>query len=113
VCAANRPLSVRRVTVSVSIVQEQLADATKDHVFPGSWYPDTTPDAVRRWTAPSCERCNGYFGHLEKELLVFFACCIDPTKPAAHAFGLFSLSSSIRGRLFSIMPGKILDEQSP
>jgi hypothetical protein len=64
--------------------RKQLADATKDHVFPSSWYPDTTPDAVQRWTAPSCEPCNGYFGQLEKELLVSFACCIDPTKLAAQ-----------------------------
>lgn len=53
-------------------------------MFPSSWYPDTTPDDVQRWTAPSCESCNGHFGELEKELLVFLAYCINPTKPAAQ-----------------------------
>ena len=53
-------------------------------MFPSSWYPDTTPNDVQRWTAPSCESCNGRFGELEKELLVFLACCINPTKPAAQ-----------------------------
>lgn len=28
--------------------------------------------------------CNGHFGELEKGLLVFMACCINPTKPAAQ-----------------------------
>jgi hypothetical protein len=64
--------------------QKPLTEATKDHVFPSSWYPDTTPDDVQRWTAPSCESCNGHFGELEKELLVFLAYCINPTKPAAQ-----------------------------
>lgn len=61
-----------------------LTETTKDHVFPSSWYPDTTPDEVQRWTAPSCRSCNESFGELEKELLVFLACCINPTKPAAR-----------------------------
>ncbi len=61
-----------------------LTEATKDHVFPSSWYPDTTPGEVQRWTAPSCERCNAHFGRLEKELLVFLACCINPQKAAAR-----------------------------
>lgn len=53
-------------------------------MFPSSWYPDTTPDDVQRWTAPSCESCNGHFGELEKNLLVFLAYCVNPTKPAAQ-----------------------------
>lgn len=64
--------------------REALTKTTKDHVFPNSWYPDTTPDEIQRWTAPSCERCNGQFGRLEKELLVFLACCINPQKAAAR-----------------------------
>jgi hypothetical protein len=64
--------------------REPLTEATKDHVFPSSWYPDTTPDEVQRWTAPSCESCNGHFGELEKNLLVYLAYCINPTKPAAQ-----------------------------
>jgi hypothetical protein len=64
--------------------REPLTETTKDHVFPRSWYPDTTPDDVQRWTAPSCESCNGHFRELEKELVVFLACCINPTKSAAQ-----------------------------
>ena len=63
--------------------RKPLVKPTKGiHVFPSSWYPDTTPKGLERWTAPSCGRCNGEFGRLEKDLLVFFACCMDPTKPA-------------------------------
>lgn len=82
----QRPPAIKRPKSNGRCIHclEKLADATKDHVFPQSWYPDTTPDVVQRWTAPSCKRCNGYFGQLEKELLVFFACSIDPTKPAAQ-----------------------------
>ena len=62
--------------------RKRLAKPTKDHVFPSSWYPDNTPKDVERWTAPSCGACNEEFGRLEKDLLVFFVCCMDPTKPA-------------------------------
>jgi len=75
--------------------RKPLTEATKDHVFPSSWYPDTTPDDVQRWTAPSCESCNGHFGELEKELLVFLACCINPTRPAAQ--GLYERARRTMG----------------
>jgi Protein of unknown function (DUF2934) len=68
--------------------RETLAETTKDHVFPNSWYPDTTPGEVQRWTAPSCGRCNGEFGRLEEDLLVFLGCCINPAKGAAS--GLYA-----------------------
>lgn len=68
--------------------REKLNRKTKDHVFPNSWYPETTPKNIERWTAPSCGLCNEKFGALEKELLVFFALCMDPTKPAAR--GLYA-----------------------
>jgi hypothetical protein len=64
--------------------REVLIKRTKDHVFPSSWYPDSTPPTVQRWTAPSCERCNGEFGEMEKELFVRLALCVDPRKPAAQ-----------------------------
>lgn len=54
-----------------------------DHVFPSSWYPESTPGTVQRWTAPSCQPCNGKFGEMEKEIFVRMAMCIDPGKPAA------------------------------
>ncbi len=63
--------------------REGLVDKTKDHVFPGSWYPDSTGPEVQRWTVPSCRRCNEEFGEKEKELFVRLALCIDPRKHAA------------------------------
>jgi hypothetical protein len=60
-----------------------LTKPTKDHVFPSSWYPDSTPPKVQRWTVPSCERCNKESGALEEELLHTLAFCIDPRKQAA------------------------------
>jgi len=55
---------------------------TADHGFPDSWYPDTTPDSVQRWTAPSCPKCNGELGRLERDLLIRVVLCIDPKKEA-------------------------------
>lgn len=68
--------------------RELLVEKTKDHVFPSSWYPDSTPEKLQRWTVPSCKGCNGEFGEMEKELFVRMAMCIDPRKPAAA--GLWS-----------------------
>jgi hypothetical protein len=59
-----------------------------DHVFPDSWYPDTTPPTVQRWTAPSCAECNRRFGQLEKDLLVRLVGCIDPKSDAVS--GLYA-----------------------
>lgn len=55
---------------------------TYDHGFPASWYPDTTPSNVQRWTAPSCQRCNSELGRLERDLLIRVVLCIDPKKEA-------------------------------
>jgi hypothetical protein len=54
----------------------------KDHVFPDSWYPDTTPWTVQRWTAPSCAKCNRTFGQMEQDLLVRLVGSIDPKSSA-------------------------------
>jgi hypothetical protein len=50
-----------------------------DHVFPESWYPDTTPDNTAKWVVPSCYKCNMEYGILEQDLMNHLACCIDPT----------------------------------
>lgn len=60
-----------------------LAERTKDHVFPDSWYPASTPTTVQRWTVPSCRVCNGNSGELESEVFVPLALCINPRKIAA------------------------------
>jgi len=59
-----------------------LTRPTRDHVFPASWYPDSTPPNIERWTAPSCADCNQKFGAMEEMLLVRFALCVDPRKQA-------------------------------
>lgn len=58
-------------------------DITNDHVFPDSWYPDSTPMAVQRWTVPCCRLCNERFGVLESDLLARLALCLDPATDAA------------------------------
>src|ERR1700694_4986341 len=63
--------------------REFHADMTKDHVFPDSWYPESTPKTVQRWTVPSCGRCNRELGHVEKEVFVRLGLCVNPQKVAA------------------------------
>jgi hypothetical protein len=55
---------------------------TYDHGFPSSWYPDSTPRNVQRWTAPSCPRCNNELGRLERDFFIRTVLCIDPRKEA-------------------------------
>lgn len=62
---------------------EALAKETADHVFPKSWYPDTTDPEVQRWTVPSCDRCNNKLGALEKAVFSRLALCVDPRKQEA------------------------------
>jgi hypothetical protein len=59
-----------------------------DHVFPSSWYPDSTPPTVQRWTVPSCPECNRKLGQLEKDLLIRLVGSIDPKSEAIS--GLYS-----------------------
>ena len=53
-----------------------------DHVFPKSWYPDTTPANISKWIIPSCYKCNKEYGELEQDLLMRLACCVDPKAAA-------------------------------
>jgi hypothetical protein len=78
---------------------------TKDHVFPDSWYPTSTPVKVQRWTAPSCRSCNEHFGEMEKELFVRLALCVDPQK--VGAMGL----SKRAVRSFGVEAGGISSEE--
>jgi hypothetical protein len=64
-----------------------------DHVFPRSWYPDTTPPTVQRWTVPSCPECNRKLGQLEKDLLVRLALCVDPQSEATSGLAARALRS--------------------
>lgn len=51
---------------------------TSDHVFPDSWYPDTTPENLEKWQMPACSECNKIHGRMENDLLLRFGLCIDP-----------------------------------
>ncbi len=63
-------------------------ETTKDHVFPASWYPKTTPEDTQRWTAPSCRECNNSLGSIEKKVFSRLILCVDPQK--AEAEGLYA-----------------------
>jgi hypothetical protein len=58
-------------------------ETTKDHVFPASWYPETTPEDTQRWTAPSCGECNNSLGSIEKKVFNRLILCVDPQKTGA------------------------------
>ncbi len=51
---------------------------TWDHVFPESWYPDTTPRGVEKWKIPVCTPCNADYGKVEQDLLLRIGLCVDP-----------------------------------
>lgn len=99
-----------------------LEKKTKDHVFPRSWYPDTTPSSTQRWTVPSCGECNGQSGQREKELFVRLALCVDPRKievaglseRAVRSFGIDVAGISEHElRVRQALKGKILSEVRP
>jgi hypothetical protein len=50
---------------------------TSDHVFPRSWYPDSTPENLEKWQIPSCSPCNQEYGRLEERLFIKLASCLD------------------------------------
>jgi hypothetical protein len=50
---------------------------TWDHVFPESWYPDTTPAGIAKWKIPSCVQCNNEYGKIEQDLLLRIGLCLD------------------------------------
>lgn len=53
-------------------------DITDDHVVPRSWYPDSTPINLEKWTAPACKECNHELGRIEARLLEVMGLCVDP-----------------------------------
>ena len=53
---------------------------TSDHVFPKSWYPDTTPLNLEKWQVPACSECNSKYSKIESELLQKIGLCLDPTE---------------------------------
>jgi hypothetical protein len=59
------------------------AGDTMDHVFPKSWYPDSTPENMPKPKVPSCKKCNNDLGKIEDIVFNKLAPCIDPHKIAA------------------------------
>lgn len=56
-----------------------------DHVFPASWYPDSTPQGLYKWQMPSCIPCNTAFGKMEEDFLRRIALCLDPDDPVTKS----------------------------
>lgn len=63
----------------------EAAERNWDHVFPESWYPDTTPPNLSKWKIPSCIPCNSSLGEVEEEFMVLVALCLDPNAPASRS----------------------------
>jgi hypothetical protein len=56
-----------------------------DHVFPVSWYPDSTPPNLEKWQIPSCIPCNRKYGRLESDLFSRMGVSLDPNHPASKS----------------------------
>lgn len=52
-----------------------------DHVFPVSWYPDSTPQNLEKWKIPSCKPCNDEYGRIEEKFGQLLSFCVDPGRP--------------------------------
>ncbi len=55
-----------------------------DHVFPRSWYPETTAKDLAKWQIPSCLRCNRELGAIEQDFFVRVVLCLDPKNPGSQ-----------------------------
>lgn len=58
-------------------------DLNSDHVFPQSWYPDSTPADLEKWQIPSCVACNDRYGRLERDLIGRLGLALDASNPAS------------------------------
>ena len=56
---------------------------TSDHVFPRSWYPETTLACLEKWQIPSCQRCNEEYSKIEADLLQRIGMCVSPESDEA------------------------------
>jgi hypothetical protein len=74
-----------------------------DHVFPLSWYPDTTSSNLYKWQIPSCIPCNRALGAVEEDFLRRAALCLDPADSAS--------ASVVRKALRSMRPSAAKNER--
>ena len=58
-------------------------ELNSDHVFPKSWYPDSTPADLEKWQIPSCVACNDRYGKLERNLIGRLGLTLDGNNPAS------------------------------
>jgi hypothetical protein len=56
----------------------EVEERNSDHVFPESWYPDSTPTDLEKWQIPSCIPCNRAYGKIEQDFLIKVGLCLDP-----------------------------------
>src|SRR5262245_31399175 len=56
-----------------------------DHVFPLSWYPDTTPPDLEKWQIPSCIPCNKSYSKIEHDFHGRVGLCLDHNNPASRS----------------------------
>jgi hypothetical protein len=56
-----------------------------DHVFPESWYPESSPKDQYKWQIPSCIPCNTALGKIEDKFLRLVALCLEPDDPASRS----------------------------
>jgi len=54
---------------------------TIDHVFPESWYPDTTPAGIPKTKVPSCLACNQRWSRIEEAFAQEWLLVLDGTRP--------------------------------
>jgi hypothetical protein len=62
---------------------KDVQERNSDHVFPESWYPDSTPPNLEKWQIPSCIPCNSDYGKLGQDFFVRVGLCLDPMDPAS------------------------------
>lgn len=99
----------------------EAKDKTQDHIFPKSWYPESSPRELERWTAPSCKRCNENLGAMEDRLFLRMAVCINPkemassgiSKKALRAMGIGTVVTKKEARIRATRLRKLLKEVEP
>lgn len=57
---------------------------TKDHVFPDSWYPESSSLGLEKWTVPACQECNNRLGTIEEEVLNILSVSLDENELGAQ-----------------------------
>ena len=84
-------MAKRKKPKPICIYCQKAAGTTKDHVFPNSWYPVTTPTTVQRRTVPCCPPCNGRLKDAEDgvALDLLFVCNADVPEIAGVQDNIF------------------------